>query len=86
MTVSQVTVGGKDVTKGDIRRQTPITSYLYVNGDVVYDIESSDEAIATAALAALPEGGATPDPATSAQPSASCVPPSGSPVPEPSAS
>ncbi len=85
MTVSEVTVGGKDVTKGEFGEDT-ITSYLYVNGDVVYDIESSDEAIATAALAALPEGGAAPDPATSAQPSASCVPPSGSPAPEPSAS
>ena len=59
MTVSEVTVGGKDVTKGEFGEDT-ITSYLYVSGDVVYDIESADEAIATAALAALPEGGAAP--------------------------
>ena len=85
MTVSEVTVGGKDVTKGDFGEDT-ITSYLYVSGDVVYDIESSDEAIATAALAALPDRGATPAPATSGSPAASCVPPSGSPAPEPSAS
>ena len=76
MTVSQVTVGGKDVTKGDFGEDT-ITSYLYISGDVVYDIESSDETIATAALAALPEPGA-PAPATSGPPAASCVPASGS--------
>ena len=81
MTVSQVTVGGKDVTKGDFGEDT-ITSYLYVSGDVVYDIESSDESIATAALAALPDAGA-PSPAA---PAASCVPASGSPAPEPSPS
>ena len=85
MTTSQVTVGGKDVIKGAFGEDTP-SSYLYVSGDVVYDIESADEAIATAALAALPDRGATPDPATSGPPAASCVPPSGSPAPVPSAS
>ncbi len=58
MTVSQVTLGGKDVTKGDFGDDA-VASYLYVDGDVVYDIETSDEAIATAALAALPDAGAS---------------------------
>jgi hypothetical protein len=82
MTVSQVTVGGKDVTKGDFGEDT-ITSYLYVDGDNVYDIESSDEAVATAALAALPAPGGSPAPASSGSPAAiaSCVPASGSPEP-----
>ena len=87
MTVSQVKVGGKDVTKGDFGEDT-ITSYLYVRGDVVYDVESSDEEIATAALAALPEPDASAEPATSGSPAAeaSCVPASGSPSLEPSPS
>lgn len=87
MTVSQVKVGGKDVTKGDFGEDT-ITSYLYVRGDVVYDVESSDEEIATAALAALPEPDASAAPATSGSPGAeaSCVPASGSPALEPSPS
>ncbi len=80
MKVSQVTVGGKDVTKGDFGEDS-ITSYLYLAGDKVYDIESSDEAIATAALAALPAPAASPGAAASTSPVAiaSCVPASGSP-------
>src|SRR4029078_4789256 len=57
MKVSQVTVGGKDVTKGDFGADS-ITSYLWVHGDAVYDIETSDGAIATAALAGLPTAAA----------------------------
>ena len=56
MKVSQVTIGGKDVTKGDFGADS-ITSYLWVHGDAVYDIETSDEAIATAALAGIADGG-----------------------------
>ena len=87
MTVSQVTVGDKEVTKGDFGEDT-ITSYLYIRGDDVYDVESSDEAIATAALNALPGPGASAAPAASGSPaaSASCVPASGSPAPAASAS
>ena len=87
MKVTQVNLGGKDVTKGDFGEDT-ITSYLYIRDDVVYDIESSDETIATTALAALPEPGASRSPAASASdgPAASCVPPSGSPEASPSAS
>jgi hypothetical protein len=87
MKVSQVDLGGKDVTKGDFGEDT-ITSYLYIRDDVVYDIESSDETIATTALAALPEPSRSGAPAASASdgPAASCVPPSGSPEASPSAS
>ena len=56
MKVSQVTIGGKDITKGDFGADS-ITSYLWVHGDEVYDIETSDETIATSALAGLPHGG-----------------------------
>ena len=80
MVISPVTVGGKDVTKGEFGEDT-ISSFLYLDGDNVYDIESSDEAIATAALAALPAPGASAAPAStgSAAPAASCVPASASP-------
>ena len=89
MKVSEVTIGGKDVTKGDFGADS-ITSYLWVHEDVVYDIESSDEAIATAALAGLPTAAASAAPVASGSsaPAASCVPASGSPGPaaSPSAS
>ena len=55
--VSDVTLGGKKVTKGDDGTDYPF-SYLYVRDDVVYEIYTSDESIATAALAALPVPGA----------------------------
>lgn len=89
MTISQVKVGDKDVTKGDFGEGI-VTSYLYIRDDVVYDIESGDEETANTALAALPAPGASAAPAASGLPaaSASCVPASGSPAPaaSPSAS
>ena len=90
MTVTQVTVGGKEVTKGEFGEDT-ISSFLYIDGDNVYDIESSDEAVATAALGALPtpSGSAAPAASGSPAPAASCVPASASPEPaasEPAAS
>ena len=86
MTVSQVTLGGKDITKGDVRRRGRRQSYVYVDGEFVYDVETADEALAVAALAGMPAPGRSPAPAASGSPAASCVPPSGSPAPEPSAS
>jgi hypothetical protein len=85
MKVSQVTLGGKDVTKGDFGEDT-ITSYLWIHDDVVYDVESSDETIATTALAGLPAAGASAEPAASGSAgssaaAATCVPASGSPEP-----
>lgn len=89
MKVSQVTLGGKEITKGDFGPDLP-TSYLWAHDDAVYDIESSDEAIATAALAGLPTPAASAAPVASGSsaPAASCVPASGSPAPvaSPSAS
>ena len=89
MKVSQVTLGGKEITKGDFGADSP-TSYLWIHGDEVYDIETSDETIATAALAGLPTASASAAPVASGSsgPAASCVPASGSPEPaaSPSAS
>jgi hypothetical protein len=80
MKVTQVTLGGKQVTKGDFGADT-ISSYLYLRDDVVFDIETSDEAIATAALAALPAPGASRAPASGAP---STVPASPAPSSSPS--
>ena len=59
MVVSTVTLGGKEVTKCDFGEET-IASFFYVRDDVVFDIETTDEAIASAALAALPAPGSAP--------------------------
>ncbi len=89
MKVSQAILGGKDITKGDFGADSP-TSYLWIHGDEVYDIETSDETIATAALAGLPTASASAAPVSSgtSSPAASCAPASGSPEPaaSPSAS
>ncbi len=76
LTVSQVTLGGKAVTKGVFEEGTA-SSYLYMRDDYVFDIESTDESIAAAALAALPEPGASGAPASGAPASGA---PSASPV------
>ena len=73
MTVSTVTLDGKTVTKCDFGEQAE-ADYFYMRGDHVFDVETSDEAIAIAALAALPAPGASPS-AAPASPG-----PSGSPV------
>lgn len=73
LVISDITLGGKSVTKGLFGADVP-DSYWYISGDVVFDVETSGEALATTVLAALPEPGA---------PSAS---PSGSPAPTPSPS
>ena len=62
--VSQVTLGGKSVTKLDFADDT-IDSYIYLRGDLVYDIETTDDAVAIAALAALPAPSASGAPAAS---------------------
>lgn len=68
MAVSTVTLDGKEVTKCDFGEDT-IASYLYVRDDLVFDVETTDEAIASAALAALPVPGASPSVTPSAAPS-----------------
>jgi hypothetical protein len=71
--VTDLTLAGKPVTKADFG-QDAIASYLYVQDDVVFDIETGDQALATAAIGALPKPGAIPSGAASASPSSSPVP------------
>ncbi len=82
--VSQVTLGGKTVTKLDFADDT-IDSYIYLRGDLVFDIETTDDTVAIAALAALPAptGSGAPVPSGSAAP-ASKAPASKAPAASPS--
>jgi hypothetical protein len=75
MTTSTVTLGGEKVTKGDFGADID-ASYLYVKDGAVYDIETSDEALAAAAMTAILHPGASAAPVTSAAPATS-----GSPAP-----
>jgi hypothetical protein len=56
--ITQVTLGGHAVTKGDYGSGYAF-SYLYVKGNLVYEIDTSDETIATAALSAPPVSAAS---------------------------
>jgi len=80
--LSEVTLGGKKVTKGDDGTDSPF-SYLYVRDNLVYEIYTSDESIAIAALAALNGPGSSSAPAGSSAPSSSSAP-STAPPPSPS--
>ena len=74
--ISNVTLDGKDVLKGDDGADYPF-SYLYVRGTVVYEIYTSDESIATAAFKVLPipgAPGASSEPGSSASPKATVSP------------
>jgi hypothetical protein len=64
MKVSQLTLGGKTVTKGE-GAADPDSDYWYVQGDLLYEIQTDDEAIATDTLAAIPAPGASGAPAKS---------------------
>jgi hypothetical protein len=86
MAVSTVKLGGQDVTKADFGEDT-IDSWLVVRDGVVYDIETNDQEVAAAAVAALPAPGAAPSGSTRpAAPSRGshapivCPPPSASPA------
>lgn len=70
--VAQTTIGGLDVTTGDFG-EGAINSYWYVRDGVVFDIETSDPSIASAALIALSTGGASST--TPSAPPASASPP-----------
>lgn len=63
MTDEQLTLAGVEITKGGFGPDTA-ASYLFVRGELVYDIETTDDAVASAALASLVEGGA-PSPSPS---------------------
>jgi hypothetical protein len=79
--VSQITLGGKTVTKLDFGEDT-VDTYLYLRDDLVFDVETTDDAIATESLNALPAAGASSAPA----PSGSTAPASKAPAPTASAS
>lgn len=74
LTVTQVTLGGLEVTKGDFGT-SQINSYWYVDDGRVFDIGSADETLAAAALAALrlpsasPGASGSPDASPTAWPS-----------------
>lgn len=76
LVVSDITLGGRSVTKGLFGSDVP-DSYWYISGDVVFDVETSGEALATTVLAALPEPGPSSSPSGA---------PSGSPAATPSPS
>lgn len=68
--VASATIAGLDVTTGDFG-DGGVNSYWYVRDGVVFDIETSDQAIAQAALAALPAPGSTAPASSSPAPSPS---------------
>jgi hypothetical protein len=83
LVTSQATVGGKTVLKGVFGNGLP-DSYWYESGNVVFDVETTDAALATTVLTGLPTGGlpsSSPSPASSGAPSPA---PSGSPAHSPS--
>lgn len=85
--VSQVTLGSREVTKGDFGTGA-INSYWFVRDDLVFDVGTSDEKLAEAVIAAIPDPSApagSPRASSSTAPASSGSPaPSGSPVPSPS--
>jgi hypothetical protein len=82
MKTTTVTIGGKEVTKGDFGVDSD-SSFLYVKDGMVYDIETADEGIAAAALDTIGKPAGSHAPVTSAAPGAGSAPPapSGSPAP-----
>ena len=71
LVTSTVTLGDIEVVKGDFGEDA-IDSYWYIKDGLLFDVESSDEAIATAILTGIRDGtGGTP---ASASPSAAASP------------
>ncbi|MEP6637908.1 MAG: hypothetical protein ABJC39_01040 [Chloroflexota bacterium] len=83
MAISEVTLGGKKLTKGAFAEADTPGFYIYLRDDLVFDIWSSDDAAATTTLAALPAPGASRAPA-SRVPASSAASPSTGPSPAPS--
>lgn len=54
MTVTQTTLGGKQVARIDDPANANQLSYAYANGDVLFLVETNDQSTAGAALSALP--------------------------------
>ncbi len=59
--VSSATIGGKGVVKGDFGPDA-VDSYWYITNGVVYDVETTDETLAAAALTKLPAQSGSPAP------------------------
>ena len=78
--VTDTTIGGKAVKKGDFGTEG-VDSYWYIEGDHVFDIETADESVAASAIQAIPSPGAAGAPSGSARASGSTAP---SAVPSPS--
>jgi hypothetical protein len=73
MTVTDTTLAGKPVKKGDFPSAGTV-SYWYTEGDHVFDIQSNDPAIAASALQAIVTAGASGAPSGSSGPSTSAAP------------
>ncbi len=73
---ASTTIGGLAVTSGDFG-DGGVSSYWYVRGEIVFDIDTGDQSIAAAALAALPVPGAS----VPSSPARASGGPSGSPSP-----
>jgi hypothetical protein len=80
LAISTVTLDGIEVTKGDFGEDA-IDSYWYEKDGLLFDVETSDEAIATTILAGIRDGSF---PTSSGAPSGSAAP--SSPVASPSPS
>ncbi len=66
MTISDVTLDGKTLTKGAFAEADTPSFYIYLRDDLVFDIWSSDDVGATSTLKALPAPGASRPPASGA--------------------
>lgn len=75
LTTTTATIAGKAITKGSFGEDA-VGSIWYLHDGVIYDIESSDETLATTILAALPPATTPPagSPAASGAASASPAP------------
>lgn len=73
MTVTDTTLAGKPVKKGDFP-SAGTESYWYIDGDHVFDIQSNDPAIAASALQAILSPGASGAPSGSSGASSSTAP------------
>jgi len=84
--ISTVTLSGTTVTKVDYGDEAAF-EYVFTRGDSVFVIETTDEAMAAAAIAAMPAAAAQPSPGASAAASApASAPASPQATPAPSAS
>ena len=73
MKVTEATIAGKAVQKGDFGSEG-VDSYWYIEGDHVFDVETADESVAAAALEAIPGSGASAAPSGSTGASGSSAP------------